>query len=490
MRTFLTKTSQKKIKLINFLLEAEGWRTISEAQKYLGVSSKSILLYIKELVELFEQFHGKIILRNDNNQRFLIQKEEDFPMYSIYLPYYKESYNYQLIDFMFKQPEKKLEDFAENQYTSTSTVFRYAKLLVPYFKRYNLTFHSYKLEIEGAETEIRSFYYYFYWDSTRDGGWPFLVGRNQVKEYIAEFEFVYDIKLDALQKKIFSYWLAIIIGRAKTNCLQLDKSVKETIAGDAAFNLIVAWLKRIQLDLPDEESYFLYRVIYAFGIIDGSKPYESAAAEAHEKSRSLAYRSAILLRAALKQGYDFDLDLTDKTTLFNLIAFHERSYFLFGNPDIFFNKSYPTELEKLDPHLYLEVKHFYDLVQQLAPDDLLSSLKNVNQLFLNYYYLLDYLGVLMKNLFPIKILITDDLHHTHRLWLMNKIRVLFSNSYAISFFDYDTAFEEVDLVISNYYLDTKGTPLLLMKNIPTPRNWRNLEQVLYQLNKTIGKQNP
>ncbi|MGC6986098.1 helix-turn-helix domain-containing protein [Enterococcus hirae] len=128
MQTFLTKASQKKVKLIHFLLEADNGYTMDEIQQYIGGSVKSISLYMKELSELFKQFNGKIVLQNENNQRFCIQKEEDFPIYSIYLPYYKESYNYQLIDFMFKYPEKRIEDFAEKQYTSTSTVFRYRRL--------------------------------------------------------------------------------------------------------------------------------------------------------------------------------------------------------------------------------------------------------------------------------------------------------------------------------------------------------------------------
>ncbi|EOS7884834.1 DNA-binding protein, partial [Enterococcus hirae] len=76
MQTFLTKASQKKVKLIHFLLEADNGYTMDEIQQYIGGSVKSISLYMKELSELFEQFNGKIVLQNENNQRFCIQKEE------------------------------------------------------------------------------------------------------------------------------------------------------------------------------------------------------------------------------------------------------------------------------------------------------------------------------------------------------------------------------------------------------------------------------
>ena len=89
----------------------------------------------------------------------------------------------------------------------------------------------------------------------------------------------------------------------------------------------------------------------------------------------------------------------------------------------------------------------------------------------------------LHKIFYTLILIQDDLHHTHRLWLMNKINLYFGHSYVFAFYDCRTNITEVDLVISNYYIDTGKTPLLLMKNIPTERNWRLFEKTIYQLKK-------
>lgn len=59
MHTFLTKSSQKKIRLFNYLLEKNKWRTIADLKDLLNVSSKSILLYVEELSDIFKQFNGK-----------------------------------------------------------------------------------------------------------------------------------------------------------------------------------------------------------------------------------------------------------------------------------------------------------------------------------------------------------------------------------------------------------------------------------------------
>ena len=144
MQTFLTKTSVKKVVLLDHLLEKNDWCTIKELKSLLKVTNKSVLHYIEELSGLFEIYDGRIYLLNDENKRFYVKKEEDFPIYAIYLHFYKSSYNYQLIDFMYRQPEKSLKDFAEKQFTSVSTVFRYAKLLGPYFERYHIDFQPYK----------------------------------------------------------------------------------------------------------------------------------------------------------------------------------------------------------------------------------------------------------------------------------------------------------------------------------------------------------
>ncbi|MCZ1938653.1 HTH domain-containing protein, partial [Enterococcus faecium] len=117
MQTFLTKVSQKKIKMIHLLLETERWCSIEELQNELKVSSKSILNYLTDLEELFQKYPDKVILKNENNRRFSMEKQENFPIYIIYLHFYRKSYNYHLIEFMYQHPEKNLEDYADAQYT-------------------------------------------------------------------------------------------------------------------------------------------------------------------------------------------------------------------------------------------------------------------------------------------------------------------------------------------------------------------------------------
>ena len=61
---------------------------------------------------------------------------------------------------MYRHPERDFGNLCErSQFTSIfSTVFRYAKLLVPYFKRYRLKFQPFKLELmQKKETFVVSF---------------------------------------------------------------------------------------------------------------------------------------------------------------------------------------------------------------------------------------------------------------------------------------------------------------------------------------------
>nr|WP_230937739.1 hypothetical protein [Pediococcus acidilactici] len=169
--------------------------------------------------------------------------------------------------------------------------------------------------------------------------------------------------------------------------------------------------------------------------------------------------------------------------VFNFIAFHERSAFFFGNTDVFFNRSYITELEAERPRECQIMNNFHQELLKNASESVEKLLSNWQQLFLNYYFVLDYYGLFVKQAVPIKILVKDDVHHTHRLWLMNKIRAYFGHSFTFEFFDYKTPVSQVDLVISNFYVNTGDTPLILMKVLPTERNWRQLGGMLYQLSR-------
>ena len=83
-----------------------------------------------------------------------------------------------------------MKDFAEKQFTSVSTVLRYAKLLEQYFNRYRIHFHPYRLQLTADERKIRSFFYYFYWNATRENGdkWPFQITLSKIEHLISSFE--------------------------------------------------------------------------------------------------------------------------------------------------------------------------------------------------------------------------------------------------------------------------------------------------------------
>lgn len=481
MHTFLTNTSQKKIKLFNFLLEANQWQTMETITKYLKVSNKMVLIYIEELTELFSDFKERIVLKNDRNQRFCIEKQEDFPVYNIYLHYFKMSYNYQLIDFMYKNPGKSLKDFADEQFSSVSTVFRYGKLLEPYFNRYALKFHVFKLELEGSETALRSFYYYFYWNSTRNGNWPFGIQEEEIDSYVITFENQFQLSLTALQRRSFAYWLAIILERSSLFHVKPTEEVQQIAQADAALQEITKWVGHCQLALSKEEQIFLYRVIHAFGVIDGHPQLEAANAAAHQLHQSVSYRAVLTLSKAIKQTFAYQIDLSDMELLFNFIAFHDRSDFLWGNPDVFFHRSHLETIKEQNTKVSEIFTTFLNNLSQLAAPDVRRLCQNQEQLQVNYYYVLDYYQLFVKWLQPIRILIQDDQNHTHRLWLMKKIEAFLGGAYPLQFFDYQATLEEVDLVISNYYLDTQDKPLILMKTIPTKRNWQELEQVLFTI---------
>ncbi|HFX3747951.1 TPA: helix-turn-helix domain-containing protein [Enterococcus faecium] len=485
MQTFLTKTSFKKVVLLDYLLEKDNWCAMEELRNLLNVTEKSVLHYIEELEDLFKQYNGNILLKNEDNKRFFIKKEKDFPIYNIYLHFYKASYNYHLIDFMYKYPRSVLKDFAKEQFTSVSTVFRYAKLLIPYFRRYHITFHPFQLELNASEANIRSFFYYFYWNSTRESSdkWPFHIEQKEIEKYIVAFERIYDITLTIFQKRVFSFWLAINIERSSFRKVRVDNEYKSVISDDPHFNLLKKWSKQINLSFNSDELCFLYRIIYSFGVIDGNAIYENSHAYAHQRQNTCSYRAVENLEKVLQSMFRFSLDIKDPELIFNFIAFHERSYLFYSNPDLFFNRTYIEEMKEEEPRTYHIMEKLKKELQANADLDVSKKLENWAQLFLDYYYVLDYYDLFLTNVKPIKILIQDDLHHTHRLWLMNKINLYFGHSYVFAFYDYRTNISEVDLVISNYYINTGKTPLLLMKNIPTERNWRLFEKTIYQLKK-------
>ncbi|WP_229569006.1 MurR/RpiR family transcriptional regulator [Pediococcus pentosaceus] len=146
-------------------------------------------------------------------------------------------------------------------------------------------------------------------------------------EYIANFEEIYGISLDPIQRKKFAYWLAITLERSQITLLNIKSAKKQIINNDPNFDLMWQWNKKGELTLNQDELYFLYQVIYVFGIIDGNPNYENSYALAHQKNQTHAYQAVMNLALVIKKTFNFQLGTTDLELMFNFIAFHERSTF-------------------------------------------------------------------------------------------------------------------------------------------------------------------
>lgn len=149
----------------------------------------------------------------------------------------------------------------------------------------------------------------------------------KLDEYIANFEEIYGISLDPLQRKKFAYWLAITLERSQIAPLNMKIAKKQIIDNDPNFDLMWQWNKKGELTLNQDELYFLYQVIYVFGIIDGNPNYENSYASAHQKNQTHAYQAVMNLALVIKKTFNFQLGTTDLELMFNFIAFHERSTF-------------------------------------------------------------------------------------------------------------------------------------------------------------------
>lgn len=109
--------------------------------------------------------------------------------------------------------------------------------------------------------------------------------------------------------------------------MELLDEIKQVADSDKAFPLVKMWLKKCNLSLPEEEIYFIYRIIYSFGVIDGNPRYEVSHALAHKLHHTTSYQAVLLLNNLTQKDYQFQLDLSDSELIFNFVAFHERSQF-------------------------------------------------------------------------------------------------------------------------------------------------------------------
>lgn len=449
MATFLSKADQKKVQLIHLLLESDDALHIESIAQALSVSKKTVQLYLHEFAARLAPFPEFQLQQQEN--RVYLYRTDDAAVDELYLQYYRDSYNYKLIDWSFRYPKASIEDLAEEEYTSTSTIYRYARLLPEFLAPYQLEFRKSLLQLRGSENHLRAFYYFFYWESAFRDSWPFPQERSKIQLLMKKIMALSGQAWNILQERQVAFWLAITLQRKGQHFEALSSG---TFAP-------VEFQKILQPVLPLTDIHWLYEHLTMLGFL-GSQSFDALLAQfATMHSIIPALRLTERFQEVISHYFPHFPFEDNKAELYRI--HYQYTNMSKGQPSLFFPIDYATVIEQEAPQAYTVLQAFLKELLQATDEPL-------DMLLYHYYFLFEKDGLWQTGAPFVNLCLLHDRDHSYQAWWQQEVLRRFGTRRNIRF----TTEQAADLVVANYPVVTEK-PLLLIRDLPTERNWQQLE---------------
>ena len=168
MRDILEKYEQRKLNIIEILYFSDDWVTISSLSKKLRCAERTIKQDIFSLKELVT---ADYLQTSRKGIRLFLPSHMSIEM--IYRTILKESTNFNLLESLFHDETKTLEQMAELLYTSPTTLVRTIKKINLSLKDFSLQIQTKPCRLVGPESNIRSFYICYFRESYTHLEWPY-----------------------------------------------------------------------------------------------------------------------------------------------------------------------------------------------------------------------------------------------------------------------------------------------------------------------------
>src|SRR5699024_3636105 len=215
MRSLLSKTEQRKLKIVEILNQAHDYVKFTDLTEVVNTSERNLRENLNELKELSD------ILDVDlHYDRVQIEFHKNTGMESLTHYFINSNFSFNMLELLFFNNSMQVEDLSDHLFVSQSTLYRYFnkidKLLSSNF---NLTLKTNPCREEGEEKETREFYITFFTEKYGIFDWPFedIIPRDTSHQMIDDTLNTLDLTFDFTFKRHMRFVSAIALTRYKQN---------------------------------------------------------------------------------------------------------------------------------------------------------------------------------------------------------------------------------------------------------------------------------
>lgn len=438
----------------------------------IGTSKKTTHIQLNQIKQLVQtKYQGNLEIKSDR-QGFSLERNIGFNIQEFTIQILKEEILFVLINTALKNETQDVQLFLEKNYISLSLYYSYQKRLNQFLKKYSIQLIANPyIHFEGEEHKIRLFLYQFYWEFFQGNEWPFeKISKLDTHKLTDKIQNDMQDGMGVTQKIQLSYAVAICASRIKSGCyIEKEHSLpfKRTNVILNIFNFYGNVIKTWSHKVPNIENEIvcLWYLSGMFATVS-LKDWETA-------DESDANQQAVQLINNLVQNLDFIFKEKNKEQelvcqlLFSI--YQEQNYF-----ELVFETN-SKELQKQVPSsIFKRINNCVEHLACLMKKD--KDNAQSDRLLKRFFDLL--LPMIQESLNKVKVKLYtvgtpyDYFLQKKELEMRDKSLLVVENS----------ANEELDLIISDFYLEEEYQVPVFIRSFPsTDNDWELLSNLVSKI---------
>ncbi|WP_413487148.1 helix-turn-helix domain-containing protein [Carnobacterium maltaromaticum] len=438
----------------------------------IGTSKKTTHIQLNQIKQLVQtKYQGNLEIKSDR-QGFSLERNIGFNIQEFTIQILKEEILFVLINTALKNETQDVQLFLEKNYISLSLYYSYQKRLNQFLKKYSIQLIANPyIHFEGEEHKIRLFLYQFYWEFFQGNEWPFeKVSKLDTHKLTDKIQNDMQDGMGVTQKIQLSYAVAICASRIKSGCyIEKEHSLpfKRTDVFLNIFNFYGNVIKTWSHKVPNIENEIvcLWYLSGMFATVS-LKDWETA-------DESDANQQAVQLINNLVQNLDFIFKEKNKeqelVCQLLLSIYQEQNYF-----ELVFETN-SKELQKQVPSsIFKRINNCVEHLACLMKKD--KDNAQSDRLLKRFFDLL--LPMIQESLNKVKVKLYtvgtpyDYFLQKKELEMRDKSLMVVENS----------ANEELDLIISDFYLEEEYQVPVFIRSFPsTDNDWELLSNLVSKI---------
>lgn len=473
MINLLSKFDKRRLNLVGFLHNYDGFVTYSTLTESLGISDRIIHDDLQELKQLnhildIQILPKKVKLRFNKNTGFE----------SIARHLMDNNLSFKIIETLFFHEDIDIEDLSELLYVSTSTLYRrFREIELSIKNQYHLSLQVNPCRLIGDEKDIRNFFITFFTEKYGIFEWPFesIVTRHDSIKLVSDILDILNLHYDYSLLRHIRYIATIGLHRYKLG-RHLDFDLKYQ-------KLDIIELTLQNLDIPYYNEAFDVTVNEKF-LNEMFAPFlqanvlfnqgEFITEIASNKTGTMSYFKILKICDDLSKKYNIPINNRDE-----LIAGLHNTFFL-GDSEPYMRHLINNKKERFVKQIKKEFPRFYKDLSQYLNDFIREMSKKENHDLLNHmiYTFVTYwenlIGLLSATEDKVSVFIISNIDVYHAEMIQDLIEFDFSNRVTITIGQNLDEIKNIcpsglyDFVVTNFPYTNEGkTPVICVDDFPS-----------------------